>query len=263
MNNKSDIQHSDAIKGATLALKSSPFPFIPEFVTEWKSSLETNVLFKSSNGRGYLLERLNILGFDHNLLCVSYDLCEQTERIEGYYQANLAMSRLEKIAYMNMRNHVQHRLISLPKLINQPVYESFRLSLWIYSFAVTFGLPFGANIRKSLVKRLVHVLSQTQDTGNWDVFPEALLWILFFGGISATGLPERNWFVKKISVLVTYLGLEHWEETKMVLHSMMWLSNACDSGGELLWVEVRHVKDTKIGEGDQNSAMRDAGPTIF
>jgi hypothetical protein len=150
----------------------------------------------------------------------------------------MVTTKYDTMEYKDMRHDIQHRLISLPELRDEPVYESYRQCLWIYSFAVTYGAPFYMDVRRKLVLRLVAALKRSELDSCWGLIPEILLWIYFFGGITATGQPEREWFVKKISILLKFLDLKKWSEIKSVLSSFLWLGLACDSGGRALYNET-------------------------
>lgn len=230
-----------AIRDSTISLQASPFPYIAAFDQPREGIWNSTTISQVFKSRGKLLPKLALLGFDHRLLNLSYDLCEQTTRIQEHCERIVVMSKYDFMLYKDMRDEIQHRLLSLPKLDSEPVYESFRLSLLIYSFAVTYGgASFDLPIRKRLVLHLVSALRKTRLDHNqcWNLFPESFLWSLFLGGITAIGIQERVWFVKRISYMIALLDLRQWVDVKGVLNSLLWLDTACDVGAKALYDEV-------------------------
>lgn len=67
---------------------------------------------------------------------------------------------------------------------------------------------------------------------------EALIWILFVGGAAAKGMPERAWFVKRLSTLVEWQGLTRWAEVKQLLRSVVWAVDATDEEAVDLWDDI-------------------------
>ncbi len=234
------ISDSASVTGATLALRSSPLPVIPTFGDSWKVFRYSNAASGVLRGRGRLLSKLTILNLEQYIVELSFDLCAQTERIENYLDGIVSVANFEKMLYRDMRINIQHRLISLPESNDQPMYEAYRLGLWIYSYAVTYGAPFHLSIRQILTQKLVHALREVEERAQWawSLLPEALLWIMFFGGITATGLSTRMYFVQMTAKVLKRLELKRWEEVKSVLHSFLWLDLACDSGGKALYLEA-------------------------
>jgi hypothetical protein len=64
-----------------------------------------------------------------------------------------------------------------------------------------------------------------------------LLWVLMIGGIAATGLPERTWFVSTLRTATVRSGLSRWQDLKQILESMLWLDSACDRAAKQIWDE--------------------------
>jgi hypothetical protein len=72
---------------------------------------------------------------------------------------------------------------------------------------------------------------------------ELLLWLLFTGGVSALGTPERSWFVKHLVSVAGDLGLERWEDVRDVLKKVIWHEILCERSYRRLWEEVRAWKE--------------------
>jgi hypothetical protein len=129
------------------------------------------------------------------------------------------------------------------------VYEICRLAGLIFGVGVVFPLPVQTTSLPSLVKLLQTELQESSLESDW-WFPDAveiLIWVLTLGGIAATGLPNRIWFVATLSRVSAYSGLSKWRDLKPVLERMLWLNSACDVGGQQLWEEVGRLRLSKLG----------------
>jgi hypothetical protein len=148
----------------------------------------------------------------------------------------------------NQRNFVQYRLLSLPpagKLDQDfrkrhPVYEICRLAGLIFGVGVIFPLPAQTAPLPTLLKLLQAELQESRLESDWWL-PDSvgvLIWVLTLGGIAATGLPNRTWFVAALGRVTARSGLARWRDLKPVLDQILWLDSACDFGGQQLWEEV-------------------------
>ncbi|KAK9351267.1 hypothetical protein V1523DRAFT_417313 [Lipomyces doorenjongii] len=129
------------------------------------------------------------------------------------------------------RNTTQHALLSLPPRVG--VSECCRLAALIYSLLVTFPLPYSAAPFKCLVTRLKIALTE------WDGDDQMLVWVLTMGGIGATGLGERGWFVKSLQGAVTRIGVRSWIEARDIIKRGLWYESTNDGDGQGLWLESR------------------------
>lgn len=154
------------------------------------------------------------------------------------------------------RNLIQHRLMSLRPASRRDgvcvnLAEACRLSTIILSVGVIFPLsgneaPFStlANMLRAELESCgaLAMLSELQYT-------TILIWILTLGGIAATQTPLRVWFVDKLGTIPT-TSPTRWMEVKTRLHTMLWLSGACDYAGERLWKEVEMLKLSRLRGGE-------------
>jgi hypothetical protein len=175
-----------------------------------------------------------------------------TSIVEKYQDGSIAEPDLCRIC--NQRNFVQHRLLSLLPVQNldqdfrtsYPVYEICRLAGLIFGVGVIFPLPAQTAPLSNLVKLLQAELQESRLESDW-WFPDTvrvLIWVLTLGGIAATDLPNRTWFVATLGRVTARSGLVRWRDLKLVLDQILWLDSACDFGGQQLWEEVeRHTVD--------------------
>jgi hypothetical protein len=187
-------------------------------------------------------------GFTTELAEVFQAMKAYTSIVEKYQDGSTTEPDLRRIS--DQRNFVQHRLLSLPpagKLDqdfrkSHPVYEICRLAVLIFGVGVIFIFPLPARTAPlpTLVRLLQAELQESSFESDW-WFPDAvevLIWVLTLGGIAATGLPNRTWFVAALGRVSACSGLSRWRDLKPVLDGILWLDCACDFGGQQLWEEV-------------------------
>jgi hypothetical protein len=129
------------------------------------------------------------------------------------------------------RNTTQHALLSLSPRVGR--FECYRLAALIYSLLVTFPLPYCVAPFKYLVTRLKTALTE------WDGDSHMLLWVLAMGGIGATGLDEREWFIRNLQDAVMRIGVRSWIEARDVIKMGLWHEATNDGDGQVLWFESR------------------------
>ncbi|KAL2811748.1 hypothetical protein BJX63DRAFT_398170 [Aspergillus granulosus] len=117
--------------------------------------------------------------------------------------------------------------------------EPLRHALRIYTFLRIIHFQ-GFNIMRcmahALMQSLVEVsrLSYLQTTA-----PDLLLWILFIGGMASRGDNSHRWFVLQIADTAhRLLGLEKWDEVRLLLGVFFYTDQPKDTAAEDLWDEV-------------------------
>jgi hypothetical protein len=225
---------------ASQILSCPQFPFIP-----LEGDKNPTLQDQLSLGQTDLKHRFMLLckiRFTTELAEVFQATKAYTSIVEKYDDRSTTEPNLRKIS--NQRNFVQHRLLSLlpaGKLDqdfrkSHPVYEICRLAVLIFGVGVIFPLPAQTAPLPTLVKLLQAELQESSLESDW-WFPDAvevLIWVLTLGGIAATGLPNRTWFVTALGRVTAYSGLSRWRDLKPVLDRILWLDSACDFGGQQL-----------------------------
>ncbi|KAI9822667.1 MAG: hypothetical protein M1827_000386 [Pycnora praestabilis] len=196
---------------------------------------------------GRSFSELRKYGFDDQIIALLYDMCHHTITLDSYCRGTLLRPNLRTM--VDRRNVIQHRILSLPHVheVEGPlhgdyIYESFRLTMLIYSIAVIYPVPPFAGVREKLVQRLQPALRLSDLISHWGRLSGALTWVLVMGGIAASGMPERTWFTETLASLSAAVGIDGWEDVKDILTSFIWLESACELGGRVLWVEVEELK---------------------
>jgi hypothetical protein len=239
------FQYSSDILAASKLLSCPQFPFIP-LQGDVNPTLQDLLGFGPTDLEDGFM-RLCKIGFTAELAEVYQAMKAYMSIVERYQDGSTAEPDMCRIS--NQRNIVQYHLLSLRSAgqfdqkfrQNYPVYESCRLAGLIFGVGVIFPLPTRTAPFQTLVKLLQAELRKSNLESIWcsrDAVG-ALLWILTLGGIAATGLPERVWFVATLGWVASHSGLSRWRDLKQVLEQMPWLDSACGSAGQQLWDEFQ------------------------
>lgn len=164
---------------------------------------------------------------DQDLYTVLSMLQTYTVMIDDFCEGRKVVAASVLLDY---RNATQHALLSLSPRDGRS--ECYRLAALIYSLLVTFPLPYSVAPFKYLVTRLKIAL--TKRDGDWD---DMLLWVLAIGGIGATGLDERMWFVRRFQNATKRIGVRSWTEAKDIITRGLWHEATNDGDGQDLWLE--------------------------
>ena len=164
-----------------------------------------------------------------------------TSTLEKYIEGDISGPNPRMIC--DQRNLIQYHLMSFPPARSltgaNPFYEVCRISAIIYSVGVTFPLPGAGAPFASLARTLKTELQVLGPCCDWpSLDANILVWLLTLGGIAATGLSERKWFVVALARQARRALLCQWQELKQALKATLWLDSACDRAGEQLWTEV-------------------------
>lgn len=165
-------------------------------------------------------------GTDGDLYIVTSMLRDYTMMIDDHCEGRhiLTLSAL-----IDHRNATQHALLSLQP--RSSTSECYRLAALIYSLLVTFPLPYSVAPFQSLVIQLMDALT------NWDEDDDMLLWVLTLGGIGATGLDERLWFVNNLQATAAKIDIKSWGEARHIMTKGLWHEATNDRDGRDLWIE--------------------------
>ncbi|RDW65955.1 hypothetical protein BP6252_09590 [Coleophoma cylindrospora] len=239
------IALSDVISATNLLSK----PFYPQLrcTKTWITTLKAWAASAARSptplqGSGF--HKLKNLGLTSAMLQVFDEVAAITLAIDAYVQGKLSGLRGGEVA--RTRTAIQHRLLLLPgaeelkysDLTKLSLYECCRLSVLIYSIAVVFPIPNPGGALHDLVRRLKTSMEGLESEKYRPLCIDVLLWALILGGIAALDMPERTWFVSKLSILQKEQNLHNWNSVEDILECFLWLQSACGAGGMLLWSEV-------------------------
>ncbi|KAL2811836.1 hypothetical protein BJX63DRAFT_265180 [Aspergillus granulosus] len=248
------ISFSD-ILGASRSLSRPKFPFV-SLGNEGQSILQQ--ISRDEIDQSTLLD-LEVTPEMHTALQDARAYVYLVERyIEGVYFGEPTMQIMS-----DSRNFVQWQIMSLLPMsqlalgsviptqpVRMLVYEACRLALITFGVGVIFPLPPQSAPLLQLARSLQMTLQLDADdrsrTGLLS-FPrtevKTRLWCLVLGGIAASGVHEREWFVDELKYFAAEHGFPMWNDIRVMLRSVLWFDGACNSAGEQLWSEVRCFED--------------------
>jgi len=237
------LSRSSDILGATQTLSKPHWRLLERTLKFPRLELDDSVRYPLTK-LGESFPELRYFGLNEAMARVLQEMVDLTILIDCHCRGTIPIKNFT--AYIDRRNSVQHRLMSLPsgdelfeeEVISVCLYKSIRYAAFIYSAAVTFPLPALSGHFHKLAALLQPLLESSKFDTCWRNCPKTLLWILTLGGIAASGTREQEWFVKNIAIVAKVLKLGRWEQVTAVLEEFLWLDSACDAGGRILWVEV-------------------------
>jgi len=238
------VAYSD-ILGATQTLSHPHWPLLERTLKFPRLELDESVRYPLTR-LGDSFSELQYFGLSGGMARVLQQMVDMTILIDCHCRGTIPIK--DFTPYIDRRNSVQHRLMSLPSggellgVTSTCLYESIRHTAFIYSAAVTFPLPALSGHFHKLVAILQPLLESSKSDPCWRHCPTTLLWILILGGVAASGTKEREWFVRNIATVTKILKIDSWEQVTEVLEGFLWLDSACDAGGRILWAEVTRRK---------------------
>lgn len=127
------------------------------------------------------------------------------------------------------------------------ISECTRLALLMHVFTPWRGLPPDATLSITLllhqqIAALRELIMHPSFTSN-----NLTLWIFCAGGVAASGMPERKWFIGHLVQLTEELGICDWETCSGYLRKVVWHENLCGKTYRVLWEEV-DGKRRELGE---------------
>lgn len=197
--------------------------------------------------RGSNLSSLLAYGLTEEGLSVMADMLNVTWLVECYVEGALVSPDI--LALTCRKNHVHHRLLSLPTgdevsvLLGSKAgfYECCRLAALMYSTAILYPMPRSTGIPQRLIaeiKKCIEQISMEVLFGGATAF---FVWVLMLTGVAAAGLPERPWYEGKLVDLLTVEDVSRWSEVKKIVSSYLWMDSASDEAAMLLWDDIAPV----------------------
>ncbi|KAL3457548.1 hypothetical protein BJX64DRAFT_295850 [Aspergillus heterothallicus] len=141
----------------------------------------------------------------------------------------------------------QHHLVSLyypPRAtdLNEPIRKTLIIYMYVrvthqQSFPIMQYMT--EALKDGLVPRLPHFKATA---------PDLLFWILFIGALASHGHSPRLWFVARLGDLASHLGLDEWDDARLVLNEFFYTGPSGVEGSmeEVLWNEMRGFASPSI-----------------
>lgn len=118
------------------------------------------------------------------------------------------------------------------------ISESVRFATLLHVFTPWRGLPPDGTLT---INHLLHQLMTTLSTLLSHPTTQSnalLLWILTKGGVSATDMSERAWFVSHLVEMTEEMDIGSWEAMKSHVRRVIWHERLCENSHRKLWEEV-------------------------
>ena len=122
--------------------------------------------------------------------------------------------------------YTEYRLIKCQNAeisADNQVQRSFCVACLIFISLFLREMPGPVLLNEALTTRLRETMGSIDQTAWADVPSEIMLWMLFMGGIIATGRSERPWFVSHFSKLETAPDFHDCDSVKASLQSVLWV----------------------------------------
>jgi hypothetical protein len=141
--------------------------------------------------------------------------------------------------------YTEHRLVKYQSAEicgDNEVQRSFCVACLIFVSLFLREMPGPVLLNEALNTRLRETMGNIDQTLWAEVPPEIMLWMLFMGGIVATGRPERLWFVSHLSKLESSPDFRDWDSVKASLQSVLWVYKIPEESFRVLCGEVVTLK---------------------
>lgn len=238
---------SSDILGATQQLTKPHWPLLDRTLKFGTFEMDESVRYPLTK-LGQSFPKLRHFGLSRDMAKVLQSMVDLTIIIDCHCRGTKPIK--DFTAIIDRRNFVQHSLMCLSssaeldqdEVTSVCLYELIRHAAFIYSAAVTFPIPALGGHFHRLAGFLLPLLEASKFDSCWRHSPQTLLWILVLGGIAASGTKEREWFVKRVSVVAMILKISTWEQVVELMEGFLWLDSACDAGGRVLWAEATSAR---------------------
>jgi hypothetical protein len=166
---------------------------------------------------------------------IIHKMSRYNDVLDSYLSGRIQLPNMAAIA--DRRNWIQHKLLSLPLLVEvgqdhefftlREEYEIIRIALLLYSYLVIFPIPFALCPFGRLTTKLKEALIEGECSGTLANFnAELMMWAVSLGSVPNSA--QRTWFVGRLQDLIAQAGVSQPMSRKVVLKSVMWHSNILD-----------------------------------
>jgi hypothetical protein len=173
-------------------------------------------------------------GYDPKLRDVFVDLMS----VSRLFNDDRAFVRLDPYAYQEILISVCYRLLHLHPLLSDGPENHNEKScyLGLLALVTTLLFQYGRSRRLSydlLAEKLRNTIESV--LSNQLVEETTILWLLFAGGISVFGAPDRAWLIPRIKTLIITLNIDTWRIVRDKIKTLFWIDAAHDKPGKELW----------------------------
>jgi hypothetical protein len=113
------------------------------------------------------------------------------------------------------------------------VQEASRLGILLFLGEIRRQCGALAVSTRLYVTKLKAFMDSLGTTIDWTSSNLLLLWIIFFGLLESWELPEQDWYVVSVQVVMSRMGIQSWDYAVDKVKSFMWIDNIYDERIEL------------------------------
>ena len=145
-----------------------------------------------------------------------------------------------------LRDLIVHRLLAFTPTTDSIEEQLCHTATLIFTNCVLYPLPNRAPF-DILLERLRASLRMIERQ-RVDVDDAFLVWAAMVGAMAcqATDESRRQFFLARLRLRMTRLGLSSWMQLKGVLDGFLWLEQACDAGGLAIWGMLSRTQERPI-----------------
>jgi hypothetical protein len=211
-----------------------------------------------SYGSGFhCISALKYPGYEYAHMSTFLDLGNFCGTLHAYHEGLLREISISRIA--DSRNKLTHQVLSLPQARDLEfsqrtanvsdveyhhleVYEACRLTAMLYTIMVVFPLPRSRHARDYLIPLIRNALDCVAPYTSTQEVRGLYFWCLVVTGVAATGYPVRDWFLRRLPRVTSYLKIESWTEAEKFLEKFAWLRCACNQAGLTFWADAERLR---------------------
>jgi hypothetical protein len=142
---------------------------------------------------------------------------------------------------------ILQRLLLLPPAVEPGPSVAYISECCRLATSLLLFLPWRNNYPnpKFMINGLLYKLKASLECMTLTVGTEnpLLVWLLSVGGVLAFEVPERDWFVNQLVLVVTDHDIGSWNDMKGLLLKFLWFDSYCEGPFRLLWDEVVFKRD--------------------
>ena len=121
------------------------------------------------------------------------------------------------------------------------LYECCRLGTLLFTRGISEQSVWPPLTRRALFNHVKESLcSHIKDDCSWI---NLKLWTLFMAGVTATGLPQRTWFIAQAASITLKLGKKNWEDIQVFLKQFWWLPKLQERSFKGLWEDIVNLHE--------------------
>ena len=180
----------------------------------------------------------------YDLIEVFEDVCDLITVITSSQEEG--SPGMDPIFFLDSTSSILHRLTtsSAPTGCDNDsihLYECCRLGTLLFTRGISEQSVWPSSTRRALFNHVKESLrSHIKDDCSW---VNLKLWTLFMAGVTATGLPQRTWFIAQAARITLKLDKKNWEDIQVFLKQFWWLPKLQERPCKGLWEDIVNLHE--------------------